>query len=832
MKSPEFPARFAPVTLAAQHPAFVPPSEARIMVRLPRNLSRVAIACSFALSLGSVLPAWAQDAAQPAAPNAQQPAAPADANAQPTAPAPDTAAPAPGAAAAPGGAAPAQAAPNADLQRAVANYWHYGKIARYDLQAAEGEKILAQGTDPVAVLQAFERHLETTRGPSGRTDSLDQWLLRWQGVEQVAGVTNKIAGVLNEGRGAFRADPAFIEQQIQRLSRGERAYAGAIAELRRSGELAVPMMIDYLRNPARREFHGGIRRALRDLDQKALNPLVAATEMTGNDMAEPLVAVVTALGNIGYDDVVPYLVKVAQNQETPGAAREAARQALARMGAGDASQLNAAQLFNDLAEKFYYENASITSDVRAADQPANIWYWNAERGLVRRSVPASIYHEIMAQRAAEYSLKLGGGEAPQSLWLAANYKREAELPQGATDPTRPENNPPAHYFGVSSGTQYLNNALARSLRDRNSAVALRVIKSLQDIVGRQNLFQGNSATALVDAMASSDRLVRFEAAFALAAALPQQQFQGQDRVVPLLAEALGQTGSPSVLVVGADQGEVNTIMEGLKGAGYTVAGAPGADAGVSASAQLPAVDVIIITDDLGGDVDKVFAAASQNPRLSGASRIVITKTAGSPFAARAVNDRMLSVTQVRDPAALKPVIDQARAKGASMPLDQELANTYATRAGQLLSNLAISNGQTLDLLAAEQTLLAALNDPRPDIVKSAAAVLARMNVKSAQPGLLTAASGEKPDDVRISLYKSLANNAATFGRMIEGEQVATLEKAVVDEKNLDIRGAAAEARGALNLPAEQAKSIIINQSTGTGPRQAAPATGEAAAAAK
>ena len=32
------------------------------MVRLPRNLARVAVACSFALSLGSVLPVWAQDA--------------------------------------------------------------------------------------------------------------------------------------------------------------------------------------------------------------------------------------------------------------------------------------------------------------------------------------------------------------------------------------------------------------------------------------------------------------------------------------------------------------------------------------------------------------------------------------------------------------------------------------------------------------------------------------------------------------------------------------------------------------------------------------------------
>ncbi len=226
----------------------------------------------------------------------------------------------------------------------------------------------------------------------------------------------------------------------------------------------------------------------------------------------------------------------------------------------------------------------------------------------------------------------------------------------------------------------------------------------------------------------------------------------------------------------------------------------------------------------------MFVNAGQNPRLSGASRLVITGTPGSPFAARAVNDRMLSVTQVSDPAALKPVIDQARAKGASLPLDAELANSYATRAGQLLANLAISNGQVLDLSAAEQTLLGALNDPRPDIMKSAGAVLARMNTKPAQPGLLVAASAEKPDDVKISLYKSLAHNAATFGRQIEGEQIATLEQTVIDAQNLDVRAAAAEARGALNLPAEQAKTLIINQSTGTG-EKAQPA-GETPAAAR
>src|SRR5687768_17692125 len=99
------------------------------MVRLPRNLARVAVACSFALSLGSVLPVWAQDppAAAPATEAPAQPATPAPAAPAPTEAAPAPATPAPAAPAAPGAAAPAQGEPNADLQRAVANYWHYGK---------------------------------------------------------------------------------------------------------------------------------------------------------------------------------------------------------------------------------------------------------------------------------------------------------------------------------------------------------------------------------------------------------------------------------------------------------------------------------------------------------------------------------------------------------------------------------------------------------------------------------------------------------------------------------------------------------------------------------
>ena len=54
-----------------------------------------------------------------------------------------------------------------------------------------------------------------------------------------------------------------------------------------------------------------------------------------------------------------------------------------------------------------------------------------------------------------------------------------------------------------------------------------------------------------------------------------------------------------------------------------------------------------------------------------------------------------------------------------------------------------------------------------------------MNAAEGQSALLSTASGEKlGDDVRISLYKSLATNAKFFGGHLSSDQVASLDKIV------------------------------------------------------
>jgi hypothetical protein len=695
-------------------------------------------------------------------------------------------------------AAPAAAPIPKELQDAVENYWFFGKVARYELSVAEGHKIVASDADAETVLRAFE-HVSSQRG-----DNIDEWLIRFQGVPQMKEVTEQVINKVSEGYRARRASPAFIQQQLERLS-SPRGYGSALPRLRESGELAIPFMIDVLRDPNKRAMLPTIRRAMRDMGQIGLNPLVAATEMRDWDT---LTTVVGVLGELGYPGAAPYIARLLESQDTPPPVKAVASEALARLG----TSAKASDLFYDLGEKFYYDSASVVDDKRWPN--SNVWYWG-ENGLERKEVPHEIWGDIMAMRACEYTLKLGGSRSDDALglWLAANYKREAELPEGQTDTTRPENYPAGHYWGVSGGARYLEAALARAIKDRNAAVAFRAVRSLQGIVGQSNL-NANAANPLVLATQFPDRKVRFESAFALAAAMPTAPFEGAQRVVPLLAEALAQTGQPSVVVVAPSQDEVNKLVDALKGVGFAAAGASTAEGAASGAVTLPAVDVILVTDDLGaGNIDQLFIMASQNAKLAGAARLVMTKTTASVFETRKVSDPLLSTTTASDPEGLKGAIEAARTKSGALTLDPALATDYATRAGTLMLEVGSARQNVYPLAPARVTLMGALSDPRPEIVKLAGQVLGLVNDKEAQSSLLAGAQNDaNADEVKISLYKSLASNARNFGNLLDAGQVSALEKVVAEVTNLDVRSAAAEARGALNLPADQAKKLVVEQS--------------------
>ena len=65
--------------------------------------------------------------------------------------------------------------------------------------------------------------------------------------------------------------------------------------------------------------------------------------------------------------------------------------------------------------------------------------------------------------------------------------------------------------------------------------------------------------------------------------------------------------------------------------------------------------------------------------------------------------------------------------------------------------------------------------------------------------------------MKIASLKALSANAKAFGNHLDAGQVESLQKLVAAAQNQEVKNAAAESHGALNLPPEQAKKAIIDQ---------------------
>jgi CheY-like chemotaxis protein len=738
-----------------------------------------------------------------------------------TAPADTAAAPADTAAAPAEATIPAPAAPEASpqdrqLRNDVDAYFHYAWIGRYDLAGQFAQKVTDETTDPAALIPVLE---DIAKLHDPNTGYLSQLLL-FDNQPELKDATDKLLLKVQAGNVARAQDPALIEETIRDMSAGERAYENHLPYLRRSGELAVPIMIQFLRLPDDQHlpYRGTARRALADMGRVAVNPLLAAMAMKDNDT---LLTIIDTLGSLGYDEAGPYLAVVANDSSAPEAVRNAATSALGRLGISPIQAADPAGMYYQLALRFYYGKADIAQVIdnpgASAATPVrtcNYWNWDADKGLARVEVPAEIFADLMTLRSCEESLRLAPNASAEAvaLWLDADNKREADLPDGAADPVRGDQ-PPAHYFNVSSGAKHLDDALARSLKDRNAAVSLKLTHSLSQIVGRVSM-DGRLGDPLTEALRFPDKRVRYEAALALARALPSKSFSNQELVVPLLVEAIGAGGGGNLLVLGPNRDDANALAQTLRSLGYVSAAAASPGEAVSAAAGLPSVDAIVIARGVSDDdINRMISLVGQAPKLADSVEVALKESNTGSAAALALSNPSFTVTTEADGDGLKKAIDDARAKAGLGALEQQQADAYAMDATQVLEKLAITQNAVLNASGAETGLLSALDGPKADLVAAVGHVVACLPSNTAQQGLAQRALNDQtPAPVRISLFESLAASAKAFGNQLNGPQVVLLQKEAVEIKETGLRSAAAEARGALNLPTDQARDLILGES--------------------
>lgn len=685
---------------------------------------------------------------------------------------------------------------------------YFSLLGNFPLASANFQALLAAKPDPVALLEFVDRDPK-------REKTL------------VLITTNPIVGqqaretlkLLGEGERRIKADPTRIQQNIERLGGPPRQYENSVARLKDSGEFAVPFLIMAMRDPEKQALLQPILRTLPQLDRAGLNPLVQALRMQDNAVRRYLIE---GLGKIGYYQAIPYLIRLREAKDTPPEIRaevEKAINSLMERGVPYVANEPASIAFYKLADGYYRDVPSLQADPRL--DVANVWYWR-DNLLQNVEVPTPIFNEIMAMRCAEEALAVDSGFKPAlALWLAANFRREAQLPVGATDPTRPENYPSAVYFAQSAGPEYALMALARAIQDGDAAVALGAIEALRNTAGPASVMPPDGRQPLADALSFADRMVRIRAALALAAARPMQAFPNSQNLLPVLGEALTLSGGArTALVIDPDDASANSIASALRADGFTVVidGKLGS-ALDKVKAEMPGVDAIALASNVpDATLPDAVRLIRGDPRFAALPLLIIAKPDDADVVRRLTREdyRLGDVPAGVGPDQVRTALARvARAVGAS-DVTPALGLAVALEAADVLRELALANPGQFSLAPIEPTLLTTLTSAStPELRVKVADLLALVCTRTAQAALARLAlEAAETEPMREAAFAALAESGKRCKSLLDDDALRQIIQVAESEPNLRIRTAASRALGALNLPGNPASEIIRKQSRG------------------
>lgn len=681
---------------------------------------------------------------------------------------------------------------------------HYVRIARPDLAQAVGNSLL-KNLDEQKLLDIVE---------SGDYADYEQTLDRASRIETLKGLAQQLGDKIQHARITRSRDPVRIVADIQKLSQGERANLNALARLKAAGQFAAPSLLRTLLEEKQQKLHPYVLAAMVSIGRPLVYPLSVALP---NLEAVPQGQIAQVLAEIGYPRTLPYLREVMENPKTDPSIKstiEAAYRQLAK-SAGVPESVTAAELYLTLGQNHYRSatrgEISPTSDM--AQGQNMVWTYDRTAGLVPIPVPAAIYGDVLAMRAARTALQLNPQMDPAlSLWLAANLRRKNRLPAGAADLSYgPDMLTPSFYMQMA-GPLRQHDVLARALDDKDAALALDAIGALGATAGTDALInRAGTVQPLLRALSYPDRRVRFAAAFTMVNARSKSEFPGSQRVVPVLTEALRQTDSRSALVIGRDRTSVNQLVAVLKEMGYQAFG--GLSLGEVSETIRSGTGVDLIVTNQG--LEQVIALHRQTTtdyKLAAVPTIALVSKGDQIELKRRYDrdDRIRTIAQSEKFEELKAAAEELATSSKGSPIAAEEAQTLALTSLRFLHEIALAGSSSVYNLAdAQPALIAALGDKRPQVVVGAAKVLAMIESPDAQTAIAEAAlDPTHPTDMRVALLGSLADSATLLGNHLTEIQAGKLLDLVKNSQG-DLALASSRAHGALTLPTANVVPLII-----------------------
>ena len=698
-------------------------------------------------------------------------------------------------------------------QRAEANDgWYFASLGRFDIANANFVALLDQEPDPVALLEFSDQYKDR-----------HAILLTLAGNPVLSDSIKRVLDVLREGERIVKADPLRIRRNIDRLSGPPRAFENGLGLLVDSGEYAIPALLEVLADENRKDIHRAITLVLPKIDRPALNPLLAALKM--DNVALKLI-IIDTLGKIGYGQSKPYLVALAADMSEPSEVRAAANAVLGSLSSGGLvfpENCSPAECLFRLALYYYDQNEALMPDPRL--DTANVWYWR-DSILQNVPVPTEIFEEVMAMNLCEQALKLDENLKPAlALWLAANFRRAAELGD-KTDGTRPDDFASPDYYALAAGSEYCQLTLAKAVRDGDPAVALGAIRALRRTAGPASLLGvQDGEQPMADALQFPNRLVRIRAALALANARPLTAFKNSEYLMPVLGETLRlHAGLRYALIIDREQQISNVIAGALRDAGFEVVTATELINGMKIARDTqPGIDVVFLAEDINaGGFEPGLETLADDFQFA-AAPVVLVETENNENRVKEMlrKDGSLGVLHPNPtPEDIVTAVEETLAQNGATLITPESGIEIAAEAVAALTDLAISRSPLFDAEKIENAVLDVFKTSDPALRLAAAKLLAEIPSALGQEAVARVALDEATaEDVRLAMFDTLSTAAKNHGNKLPSTLVSDIRKLAESREIPELREAAAQVIGALSLPTSKAYEVLEEVSS--------PASGEA-----
>jgi hypothetical protein len=682
-------------------------------------------------------------------------------------------------------------------QAMLRDFIHYVLINRPDVAAGTGQKLLNENLSPT-------RFVDLVEG-SGEEDRFLNTIGRAMRVPVVEGTAAALLKHYEKGKLERVRNADEIAKNIGMLTGGQRPRLLARERLVAAGEYAMPQLLSSLLQRQDAELSAQAQRLLIDMGGQAVIPLSTAMlrlDVNGQQQIADI------LGVIQHRTALPFLHDVLMGA-TLDSVKQACERAISRIGRAATS--DSADLYQELAESYYAEKPELTSFPGEPHQL--LWSFDPAIGLIPTAIRTEVYHEAMAMRMCERSLTLRSvnNDPALSLWLASNFSREIQSPAEYDNPAYPKTRRDAMYYAVVAGSAPSQAVLARGLDTRNTPLVRRAIAALDQTAGATALLSGQNRSPLLESLRYANRRVQYEAALAMGKSQPQQAFTGSDRVVPILAGAIRDSGSRFAAVVARNKELGDGYRRTLERAGYTVLPVASSLAELDAPiAEMPGIDLIVA--DMAGDdaTNGLIDASRRAPKLAVTPVLALVEGSSLVDMGRKYDRDLLVSVRSRgvSEAQLSEAVNQLVNRAVGGPISSDEARAYAERALSVLRDLAVSGNTVFDVGDAAQSLIASLGAAAGGMKMDIAEVLARINQKRSQVALMDAAMAAQGDE-RIALLGKTADSAKRHGNLLETRQVERVLELVSRAPDKEATAAAALI-GSLNLPNVNLVPLILN----------------------